>query len=81
MSKPSSPPPVGTVDSGLGSCTDSSGSAASRLPITSTNRAGDGALRIVLAGEADEELSISTAVLDDVLQATAARLAQLGLSV
>ena len=38
-------------------------------------------LRIVLAGEADEELSISTAVLDDVLQATAARLAQLGLSV
>ncbi|MPN60070.1 hypothetical protein SDC9_207793 [bioreactor metagenome] len=38
-------------------------------------------LRIVLAGEADEELSISTAVLDDVLQATATRLAQLGLSV
>ncbi|WP_341728923.1 ferritin-like fold-containing protein [Brooklawnia sp.] len=38
-------------------------------------------LRIVLAGEADDELSISTAMLDDVLQSTAARLAQLGLSV
>jgi len=38
-------------------------------------------LRFVLAGEADDELRISTAVLDEVLQSTAARLAQLGLSV
>lgn len=38
-------------------------------------------LRFVLAGEADEELSVSTALLDEVLQSTAARLAQLGLSV
>ncbi|WIY83772.1 ferritin-like fold-containing protein [Propionimicrobium sp. PCR01-08-3] len=38
-------------------------------------------LRIVLAGESDDELSISTAVLDEVLQSTAARLTQLGLSV
>lgn len=38
-------------------------------------------LRIVISGEADDELSVSTAVLHEVLQTTAARLSQLGLRV